>query len=66
MNDETRSESKEWHFDGSIWEFVRMVRWALVFRELIKENRIQDWSSIGTNNEELKKAARSRVSHFET
>ena len=34
-----------------------MVRYALVFRQLISENRISDWSEIGSNEEKLKEAA---------
>lgn len=53
MND----ESQEWNFNGSIWEFVKTVQWALVFRQLIIENRISDWSEIGSNEEKLKQTS---------
>ena len=57
MSDETKSENQAWHFDGSIWEFVKVVQWALVFRQLIIEDRIMDWSEIGCNEKKLKQAA---------
>ena len=28
---------KEWHFDGNPLEFLWMVRWAILLRELYKE-----------------------------
>ena len=54
---ERNTENGAWGFDGSAWEFARLLRWALVFRQLIVENRIHDWSEIGTNEEKLKQTA---------
>lgn len=57
MSDESKNEKRKWHFDGSAWEFVKVVQWALVFRQLIIDNRIMDWSEIGSNEKKLKQTA---------
>ena len=54
MSDETKNENRAWHFDGSAWEFVKVVQWSLVFRQLIIDDRIMDWSEIGSNEKKLK------------
>ena len=55
MTDETYDKS--WHFDGSIWEFLKTIQWALVFRQLIIDDRISEWSEIGSNEAKLKDTA---------
>lgn len=57
MSDETKNENRAWHFDSSAWEFVKVVQWALVFRQLIIDDRIMDWSEIGSNEKKLKQTA---------
>lgn len=42
MNTDTNNKTEQWHFNGSIWEFVKVVQWALVFRQLIIDDRIMD------------------------
>ena len=36
---------KEWHWDGTIWDFAEVVQWALVFRQLSK-NKPARWSQM--------------------
>lgn len=57
MNTDANNKTEKWHFNGSIWEFVKVVQWALVFRQLIIDDRIMDWSEIGSNEKKLKQTA---------
>lgn len=57
MNTDANNKTEQWHFNGSIWEFVKVVQWALVFRQLIIDDRIMDWSEIGSNEKKLKQTA---------
>ena len=35
----------EWHWDGTIWDFVETIQWTLVFRQLSKEKPL-GWSKM--------------------
>ncbi len=35
----------EWHWDGTIWDFVETIQWTLVFRRLSKEKPL-GWSKM--------------------
>ncbi len=40
-----RSDS-EWRWDGTLWDFVDAVQWALVVRDIEKNNASPEWSII--------------------
>lgn len=49
-------ENKEWSWDGTVWEFIDVIQWALVFGHLGKEGS-EGWADIVTNPDLVKKKA---------
>ena len=49
-------ETKEWSWDGTIWEFVDVIKWSLVFRRLGRE-KPEGWTDIVNVPDLVKKKA---------
>ncbi len=49
-------ENKEWNWDGTIWEFVDVIKWSLVFRRLGRE-KPEGWTDIVNDPDLVKKKA---------
>ena len=41
-------ENKEWSWDGTVWGFIEVIQWALVFKRLGREQP-EAWTDIVTN-----------------
>lgn len=46
----------EWHWDGSIWDFIETIQWTLVFMQLSKD-KPEGWSEMVSAPKTIKKKA---------